>query len=255
MAAAIRHAARRISVQRAVEPPRLVNTGPVNPKPHGLTADQKKDAAIRMALIDNKTEELYNLVAGFNAKYTVKGSPMEIYVDDEAKLTLHGLVQHYIKLTEAEKNRKLNDILDALDFNQVVIFVKSVSRAAELNKLLCKCNFPAISILSGMTQEERLTRYKNFKEGHKRILVATDLVGRGIDIERVNIVINYDMPDSADTYLHRVGRAGRFGTKGLAITFVSSASDSDVLNQVQERFEVDIKELPEQIDTSTYMPS
>ncbi|CAK9158443.1 unnamed protein product [Ilex paraguariensis] len=97
-----------------------------------------------------------------------------------------------------------------------------------------------------------LTRYKGFKEGHKRILVATDLVGRGIDIERVNIVINYDMPDSADTYLHRVGRAGRFGTKGLAITFVSSASDSDVLNQVQARFEVDIKELPEQIDTSTY---
>ncbi|KAL0327425.1 UNVERIFIED_CONTAM: DEAD-box ATP-dependent RNA helicase 15 [Sesamum angustifolium] len=157
--------------------------------------------------------------------------PMEIYVDDEAKLTLHGLVQHYIKLSELEKNRKLNDLLDALDFNQVVIFVKSVNRAAELNKL---------------------TRYKGFKEGHKRILVATDLVGRGIDIERVNIVINYDMPDSADTYLHRVGRAGRFGTKGLAITFVSSASDSDVLNQVQERFEVDIKELPEQIDTSTY---
>ncbi|KAJ4839313.1 DEAD-box ATP-dependent RNA helicase 15 [Turnera subulata] len=178
--------------------------------------------------------------------------PMEIYVDDEAKLTLHGLVQHYIKLTELEKNRKLNDLLDALDFNQVVIFVKSVSRAAELNKLLVECNFPSICIHSGMSQEERLTRYKGFKEGHKRILVATDLVGRGIDIERVNIVINYDMPDSADTYLHRVGRAGRFGTKGLAITFVSSAADSDVLNQVQERFEVDIKELPEQIDTSTY---
>ncbi|KAG5601539.1 hypothetical protein H5410_032909 [Solanum commersonii] len=178
--------------------------------------------------------------------------PMEIYVDDEAKLTLHGLVQHYIKLSETEKNRKLNDLLDALDFNQVVIFVKSVNRAAELNKLLAECNFPSICIHSGMTQEERLTRYKSFKEGHKRILVATDLVGRGIDIERVNIVINYDMPDSADTYLHRVGRAGRFGTKGLAITFVSSASDSEVLNQVQERFEVDIKELPEQIDTSTY---
>ncbi|KAL8501844.1 hypothetical protein ACS0TY_021092 [Phlomoides rotata] len=178
--------------------------------------------------------------------------PMEIYVDDEAKLTLHGLVQHYIKLSEMEKNRKLNDLLDALDFNQVVIFVKSVTRAAELNKLLVECNFPSICIHSGMSQEERLTRYKGFKEGHKRILVATDLVGRGIDIERVNIVINYDMPDSADTYLHRVGRAGRFGTKGLAITFVASASDSDVLNQVQERFEVDIKELPEQIDTSTY---
>ncbi|XP_062163932.1 DEAD-box ATP-dependent RNA helicase 15 [Alnus glutinosa] len=181
--------------------------------------------------------------------------PMEIYVDDEAKLTLHGLVQHYIKLSESEKNRKLNDLLDALDFNQVVIFVKSVGRAAELNKLLKECNFPSICIHSGMSQEERLTRYKGFKEGQSRILVATDLVGRGIDIERVNIVINYDMPDSADTYLHRVGRAGRFGTKGLAITFVSSASDSEVLNNVQMRFEVDIKELPEQIDTSTYMPS
>ncbi|CAN7037594.1 unnamed protein product, partial [Brassica rapa subsp. trilocularis] len=178
--------------------------------------------------------------------------PMEIYVDDEAKLTLHGLVQHYIKLGEMEKNRKLNDLLDALDFNQVVIFVKSVSRARELNKLLIECNFPSICIHSGMSQEERLTHYKSFKEGHKRILVATDLVGRGIDIERVNIVINYDMPDSADTYLHRVGRAGRFGTKGLAITFVASASDSEVLNQVQARFEVDIKQLPENIDTSTY---
>nr|POE98638.1 isoform 2 of dead-box atp-dependent rna helicase 56 [Quercus suber] len=65
--------------------------------------------------------------------------PMEIYVDDEAKLTLHGLVQHYILLKEAEKNRKLNDF-DALDFNQVVIFVKSVTRAAELNKLLTECD-------------------------------------------------------------------------------------------------------------------
>ncbi|KAK2974391.1 hypothetical protein RJ640_021247, partial [Escallonia rubra] len=169
---------------------------------------------------------------------------------------------HYIKLRETEKNRKLNDLLDALDFNQVVIFVKSVSRAAELDKLLLECNFPSICIHSGMSQEERhvpftlnllqLMRYKGFKEGHKRILVATDLVGRGIDIERVNIVINYDMPDSADTYLHRVGRAGRFGTKGLAITFASSVADSDVLNKVQERFMVDIKELPESIDTSTY---
>ncbi|WZY80332.1 hypothetical protein YC2023_026716 [Brassica napus] len=196
-----------------------------------------------------------NLLAREICHLILGRAPMEIYVDDEAKLTLHGLVQHYIKLSEMEKNRKLNDLLDALDFNQVVIFVKSVSRAGELNKLLIECNFPSICIHSGMSQEERLTHYKSFKEGHKRILVATDLVGRGIDIERVNIVINYDMPDSADTYLHRVGRAGRFGTKGLAITFVASASDSEVLNQVQDRFEVDIKELPEQIDTSTYMPS
>ena len=162
--------------------------------------------------------------------------PMEIYVDDETKLTLHGLVQHYIKLTEAEKNRKLNDLLDALMFNQVVIFVKSVQRCTYLDKLLTECNFPSIAIHRGMSQEERLARYKSFKEGNKRILVATDLVARGIDIERVNIVINYDMPDGADTYLHRVGRAGRFGTKGLAVTFIATPTDQQVLDEAPHFF-------------------
>ncbi|WZN64226.1 DEAD-box ATP-dependent RNA helicase [Chloropicon roscoffensis] len=185
--------------------------------------------------------------------------PMEVYVDDEAKLTLHGLVQHYVNMEESEKNRKLNDLLDVLDFNQVVIFVKSIDRAVALDKLLRDCSFPSICIHGRMKQEERLNRYKAFKEGQKRIMVATDLIHRGIDVERVNIVINYDMPQDseqsqgADTYLHRVGRAGRFGTKGLAITFVASEADSTVLNNVQERFDVDIKELPDQIDASSYM--
>ena len=155
--------------------------------------------------------------------------------------------------------RKLNDLLDALDFNQVVIFVRSVARCQALDKLLRDCSFPSICIHGRLNQEERLNRYKAFKEGQKRIMVATDLIHRGIDIERVNIVINYDMPQDseesqgADTYLHRVGRAGRFGTKGLAITFVASEADSTVLNSVQERFDVDIKELPDQIDSSSYM--
>jgi ATP-dependent RNA helicase UAP56/SUB2 len=148
-------------------------------------------------------------------------NPHEIFVDDQSKLTLHGLTQYYVKLDEAQKNKKLKDMLDALEFNQVVIFVKSVSRATALDKLLNECHFPSICIHSGLKQEERIERYKQFKEFNKRIMVATDLFGRGIDIERVNIVINYDMPESSDQYLHRVGRAGRFGTKGLAVTFCS----------------------------------
>lgn len=179
--------------------------------------------------------------------------PHEIRVDEESKLTLHGLLQYYVKLTEKEKNRKLNDLLDALEFNQVVIFVKSVQRAVALDKLLVECNFPSIAIHSGLQQDERIARYKQFKEFQKRILVATDLFGRGIDIERVNIVINYDMPDESDSYLHRVGRAGRFGTKGLALTFVATEEDSEVLKKVQERFEVNIGEMPGQIDTTSYL--
>jgi len=179
--------------------------------------------------------------------------PMEVYIDDEAKLTLHGLQQHYVKLKDSEKNRKLFELLDVLEFNQVVIFVKSVQRCVALAQLLIEQNFPAIAIHRGMTQEERLSRYQQFKDFQKRILVATNLFGRGMDIERVNIVFNYDMPEDTDTYLHRVARAGRFGTKGLAITFVSDEGDAKILNEVQDRFEVDITELPDEIDLSSYI--
>merc|ERR1711916_232645 len=154
-------------------------------------------------------------------------SPMEIYVDDEAKLTLHGLQQHYIQLAENEKNAKLVDLLDALEFNQVVIFASAVKRVKALNTMLNKLNFPSMCIHGGMKQDDRIAKYKAFKDFNARILIATDIFARGIDIERVNIVINYDMP--------------------------SSEEDPEILNQVQERFEVNITELPESIDVSTYM--
>ncbi|XP_077986861.1 spliceosome RNA helicase DDX39B [Glandiceps talaboti] len=179
--------------------------------------------------------------------------PMEVYVDDETKLTLHGLQQYYVKLKDNEKNRKLFDLLDVLEFNQVVIFVKSVQRCIALSQLLVEQNFPAIAIHRAMNQEERLARYQQFKDFQKRILVATNLFGRGMDIERVNIAFNYDMPEDSNTYLHRVARAGRFGTKGLAVTFVSDESDAKILNEVQDRFEVNIGELPDEIDIASYI--
>jgi len=179
--------------------------------------------------------------------------PMEVYVDDDTKLTLHGLRQHFCNLKESEKNRKLFDLLDALEFNQVVIFVKSVQRCIALNQLLKEQNFPSIDIHRSMNQKERLERYTQFKNFSRRILVATNLFGRGIDIERVNIVFNYDMPEDSDTYLHRVARAGRFGTKGLAISFVGGEDDEKILEQVQSRFEVSIAELPDEIEMSSYI--
>lgn len=97
-----------------------------------------------------------------------------------------------------------------------------------------------------------INRYTAFKAFEKRILVATDIFGRGIDVERVNIVINYDCPPDADSYLHRVGRAGRFGTKGLAITFQSSEADQQVMSAIQLRFEVAVPELPDHIDPASY---
>jgi len=147
----------------------------------------------------------------------------------------------------------LVDLLDALEFNQVVIFVSSVRRAEELNKILNECNFPSTCIHGSLKQEERISKYKAFKDFQTRMMVATDVFGRGIDVSRVNVVINYDMPNNSDSYLHRVGRAGRFGTKGLAISFVSTKEEGEVLNDVQARFVVRVEPLPEQIDASTYM--
>jgi len=193
---------------------------------------------------------------------------MEVYVDDDSKLTLHGLQQYFVSLKESEKNRKLSDLLDALEFNQVVIFVAKVNRCRELNRLLEECNFPSICIHGGLKMKDRLARFKQFKDFDKRILVTTDLFGRGIDIERVNIVVNYDMPkdgeekdgkktkeSGSNQYLHRVGRAGRFGTKGLAISFVNSEEKEDLetIEQIQTRFDVKIPPLPDSIDITTYM--
>jgi len=182
-------------------------------------------------------------------------NPLEIFIND-SKLVLHGLHQYFVELQENAKNRKLVDLLDSLNFNQLVIFVKSKQRARALNSILQEINFPSACIHGDpMKQAERIEKYKKFKNFEIRIMIATDIFGRGVDIEKVNVVINYDMPSDADTYLHRVGRAGRFGTKGLAISFVSTKEDAEVLNQVQKRFVIEIPTLPAQIDSSIYMQS
>ena len=91
-----------------------------------------------------------------------------------------------------------------------------------------------------------------FKDYKKRIMVATDIFRRGIDIVKVNTVINYDMPDNPDSYMHRVGRAGRFGGKGLTITFIADKNDETIFDEIQKRFFIKAQELPKEIDPSTY---
>lgn len=157
-------------------------------------------------------------------------------------------------IEEKDKIVQLIQLLEKLNYNQAIIFTKKKDRAKYLNKMLNSVDLEAISIFGGMKQEKRIENYKLFKECKKRIIVTTDLFSRGIDIERVNVVINYDLPDTAEVYLHRVGRAGRYGTKGIAISFVTKEEqeDTDILKEIQEKFVVDIKELPDKIDESLY---
>ena len=95
-----------------------------------------------------------------------------------------------------------------------------------MNEIVRKEGFPSVACYGSMPQEERISVYEAFKASKYRIMIATDLLGRGIDVEKINVVINFDMPPDADQYLHRVGRAGRFGTKGLTISFISNQEDT-----------------------------
>lgn len=168
-------------------------------------------------------------------------TPHVICVDEERKLTLHGLSQSYCMVKEADKLQRLEDLIDNTEFTQLVIFVRDKGRASWLTRQLKGKGFPAVDIHAGMTTQERMERFKRFKEVKERILVTTNLMARGIDVQDVNVVVNYDMPEDADTYLHRVGRAGRFETKGVAVSFVESAADVTILNDIQARFELSIK--------------
>lgn len=115
---------------------------------------------------------------------------VDVFVD-EGQLTLHGLAQYYCYLNENKKFEKLTHLLDTLAFNQTIIFVNRVDRAKKLTELLKQKLFNPICIHSNLKQEERIKNYDLFKSNGSRLLVATDLFGRGIDIERVNLVINY----------------------------------------------------------------
>lgn len=179
--------------------------------------------------------------------------PFELFIDSDSKLTLYGLKQYYVKLEDSQKIQKLVELLDNIEFNQVIIFVSHTKYAQKLQDVITNEGFPSIASHGDMKQDQRIKIYNDFKEAKYRIMISTDLFGRGIDIEKINIVINFHMPNEADQYLHRVGRAGRFGTKGLSISFISSEKDTEILNAVQSKFEVKVEELPAQIDKSTYM--
>jgi ATP-dependent RNA helicase UAP56/SUB2 len=179
--------------------------------------------------------------------------PVEIIVKEENKEHLEKLQQFYVKLKEEDKNTKLFDILDNVQFNQVIIFVNSILRCETLSDILSKNNFPSIAIHADLPQEERIKLFDLFKDFKRRIMVATELYGRGVDFLKVNTVINYDMSSKADAYVHRVGRAGRFGSKGITITFLATKEDEEVFDELLKTYPtIKAEELPKTIDKSIY---
>ena len=165
--------------------------------------------------------------------------------DDE--LTLDGIIQYYINLEEAYKLDTLIDLYKFVSIGQAIVYCNKKSKADELKYVLNDKNF-AVSILHGdMIQKEREIIMSEFRTGKTRILITTDIMSRGIDIQQVSLVINYDMPKYPQTYIHRIGRSGRYGRKGSAINFVTK-KEKNILNFIQKMYNTEIVPLPSNVN-------
>jgi ATP-dependent RNA helicase DDX6/DHH1 len=169
-------------------------------------------------------------VASFKDKWLADAH--EINLMDE--LTLHGVTQYYAFVDEKQKVHCLQSLFAKLEVNQAIIFCNSVQRVELLAKKITEMGSSCFYLHSKMKQEHRNRVFHDFRNGACRNLVCSDLITRGIDIQSVNVVINFDFPKSAETYLHRIGRSGRFGHLGLAINMVTYDNRWDLYRIEQE---------------------
>jgi translation initiation factor 4A len=169
-------------------------------------------------------------------------APKNILVEKE-ELDLKGIRQFYISMNENDKFNVLMDLYKSIVVSQCIIFANTKSRVDTIGNELQRKNFPIGIIHGDMTPGERKEMIDNFRAGKVRILLGTDIVARGIDVQQVSLVINYDIPRVMENYVHRIGRGGRFGRKGVAINFITPQSSPD-LKAIQDHYRYEIQELP-----------
>ena len=170
-------------------------------------------------------------------------NPIKILVKNN-ELTLEGIKQYYVGLeTDNQKYDTLKDIYELISVSQSIIYCNTVKRVQFLYEQMLKDDFPVCQIHSGMDKQERIKNYEDYKLGKYRVLISSDVTARGIDIQQVSTVINYDITKDVHTYLHRIGRSGRWGRKGISINFVTM-KDMNILIQIEKHYDTQIEELP-----------
>ena len=170
-------------------------------------------------------------------------SPTKILVNAE-ELTLRGISQFYISIDDdLMKYECIKDLFSNLTISQAIIYCNSTRRVDDLAEAMKQDEFPVEKIHGKMGQSERKIIFNEFKSGKCRVLITSDLFARGIDVQQVSIVINFDIPKNEHTYLHRIGRSGRWGRKGIAINF-QTKYDVERLKRFEEYYETKIAELP-----------
>lgn len=186
-------------------------------------------------------------VRAFKDKFLVR--PYVINLMDE--LTLKGVTQFYAFVEEKQKIHCLNTLFNRLQINQSIIFCNSVNRVELLARKVTELGFSCFYIHAKIPQQHRNRIFHDFRKGSCRNLVSSDLFTRGIDVQAVNVVINFDFPKNSETYLHRVGRSGRYGHLGLAINLIT-ADDKQSLFRIEQELGTEIKPIPSEIDKDLY---
>ena len=170
-------------------------------------------------------------------------NPVKILVKSDM-LTLEGISQYRIVLDDdPQKYNTLKDIYDIISMSQCIIYCNSVKRVVSLYDAMKQDEFPVCCIHSSMEKDERATAYEEFKNGKYRVLISSNVTARGIDIQQVSTVINFDVPKDVNTYLHRIGRSGRWGRKGIGINFVTRR-DLRKIKEIEEHYNTQIPDLP-----------
>ena len=188
------------------------------------------------------------VVKAFKDKHM--NDPHEINLMDE--LTLRGITQYYAFVEEKQKVHCLNTLFSRLQINQSIIFCNSTTRVELLAKKITELGYSCFYSHAKMLQQHRNRVFHDFRNGAMRNLVCSDLLTRGIDIQAVNVVINFDFPKNAETYLHRIGRSGRFGHLGLAINLINW-EDRFNLYRIEQELGTEIAPIPGSIDKSLYV--
>jgi translation initiation factor 4A len=169
--------------------------------------------------------------------------PIRILVKKE-ELTLEGIRQFYVSVEREEwKLDTLCDLYETLTITQAVIFANTRRKVDWLTEKMHERDFTVSAMHGDMDQKERDVIMREFRSGSSRVLITTDLLARGIDVQQVSLVINYDLPTNRENYIHRIGRGGRFGRKGVAINFVT-ADDTRTLQDIEKFYNTQIEEMP-----------
>lgn len=174
---------------------------------------------------------------------TIMNNPARILVKND-NLTLEGIKQYYISCsTDAVKFDNLIEVFSHLDVVQCIIYCNTIEKAEAITDQMKKVKFIVSCMHSKMTQEERDKVMNEFRSGSSRLLVTTDLLARGIDVYQVGLIINFDLPTRKESYIHRIGRSGRYGRRGLAINLITK-QESQMLINLEEFYSTHIQNLP-----------